>query len=165
MGREEGCSEPGTAPKCMAVSRPALLPRPSQSRKTRTFHAGTWVLCTRCPPHVLPATLCPPLTPDTQVPAGPGCLTQSPQGLAVGQSLSSGPAYKPRATLPMAAVGSASQHRAGPRHMTESCEFPQGTQPAFHKKPLPIQGCWEMRGWASLVYKIISRGSHMNFLL
>lgn len=61
--------------------------------------------------------------------------------------------------------GSASQHRAGPRHMTESCESPQGTQPAFHKKPLPIQGCWEMRGWASLVYKIISRGSHMNFLL
>lgn len=165
LGWEEGRSEPGTALEGPVVSCPALLAGPSQSRGQGLSPRGPGSSAQRGAPHVLPATPCPLPTPDAQGAKKDLIGSLSPyrasrlvRACPLGQTTNHGPPYK-------GLLRGQPANSAPARDKRQSrVSFRREHRPRSTESPLPIRGCWEVRGWPSLVYKIISHGLHMNLL-
>lgn len=116
-------------------------------------------------PHVLPATPCPLPTPDAQGAKKDLIGSLSPyrasrlvRACPLGQTTNHGPPYK-------GLLRGQPANSAPARDKRQSrVSFRREHRPRSTESPLPIRGCWEVRGWPSLVYKIISHGLHMNLL-
>lgn len=120
----------------------------------------------RAPLHSgVPATPCPLPTPDAQGAKKDLIGSLSPyrasrlvRACPLGQTTNHGPPYK-------GLLRGQPANSAPARDKRQSrVSFRREHRPRSTESPLPIRGCWEVRGWPSLVYKIISHGLHMNLL-